>query len=306
MPGVGGPGARFGPEAGPEGGLPADIVPRRLALARRFFVMSALYDLTLLLDTAAAPERREEILSDVESRLRSEGEIVGRHDWGVRTLAYEIEHKTDADYHLFQFHGPATPARGAGPEPEDRRRRRAVPHHQAAPGHAPAAEAAWRGAPRARRRAACRGAACRPRARRRRRGRRGARPRGARPRGARRCRRACRPRSPPLPEPAAAEPAPSSPLPAPAPRARLRGAGRRRARRLDPRPRAGTPDVAGRATCARSAPPSRNLRELRAPLRAIRREAALDSLPTDFNDENRSFAAERSPSWPRPTSTGWC
>jgi small subunit ribosomal protein S6 len=69
--------------------------------------MSALYDLTLLLDTTATPERREEILSEVENRIRAEGEIVGRHDWGVRNLAYEIRHKPDADYHLIQFHGPA-------------------------------------------------------------------------------------------------------------------------------------------------------------------------------------------------------
>jgi small subunit ribosomal protein S6 len=69
--------------------------------------MSALYDLTLLLDTTATPERREQILSEVETRIRAEGEIVGRHDWGVRSLAYEIRHKPDAEYHLIQFHGPA-------------------------------------------------------------------------------------------------------------------------------------------------------------------------------------------------------
>ena len=30
------------------------------------------------------------------------------HDWGTRALAYEIRHRTDAEYHLLQFHGPAT------------------------------------------------------------------------------------------------------------------------------------------------------------------------------------------------------
>jgi small subunit ribosomal protein S6 len=69
--------------------------------------MSALYDLTLLLDTTATPERRDQILSEVETRIGAEGEIVGRHDWGVRSMAYEIRHKSDADYHLIQFHGPA-------------------------------------------------------------------------------------------------------------------------------------------------------------------------------------------------------
>jgi hypothetical protein len=33
---------------------------------------------------------------------------VGKHDWGARALAYEIRHKGDAEYHLFQFN--ATPA----------------------------------------------------------------------------------------------------------------------------------------------------------------------------------------------------
>jgi small subunit ribosomal protein S6 len=36
------------------------------------------------------------------------GEIVSKHDWGVRPTAYEIRHKADAEYHLLQFHGPAS------------------------------------------------------------------------------------------------------------------------------------------------------------------------------------------------------
>ena len=63
-----------------------------------------LYDLTLLLDTAAAEEQRAKILADVEAMIASSGEVVGRHDWGTRALAYEIRHKTDAEYHLIQFH----------------------------------------------------------------------------------------------------------------------------------------------------------------------------------------------------------
>ena len=67
-----------------------------------------LYDLMLLLDTSAPDEQRAKILSDVQSAVSSGGEIVGDHDWGTRALAYEIRHKTDAEYHLLQFHGPAT------------------------------------------------------------------------------------------------------------------------------------------------------------------------------------------------------
>lgn len=65
------------------------------------------YDLMLLLRADAAEEQRAELLADVESRIeRGGGSLVGRYDWGVRQLAYEIRHRPDADYHLLQFRGP--------------------------------------------------------------------------------------------------------------------------------------------------------------------------------------------------------
>lgn len=64
-----------------------------------------LYDLVLLLDSAAEDSRRAEILSHVEDAVGKGGEIVNRQDWGARSLAFEIRHKSDADYHLLQFHG---------------------------------------------------------------------------------------------------------------------------------------------------------------------------------------------------------
>jgi small subunit ribosomal protein S6 len=66
------------------------------------------YDLTLLLDAELPSERREQIVSDIVGAIETGGELVGRHDWGVRALAYEIRHKKEADYHLIQFNGPAT------------------------------------------------------------------------------------------------------------------------------------------------------------------------------------------------------
>jgi small subunit ribosomal protein S6 len=66
-----------------------------------------LYDLVLLLDSDAPGERRREILGNVESMVSSQGEIQRNDDWGVRTLAYEIDHRTEAEYHLLQFTGPA-------------------------------------------------------------------------------------------------------------------------------------------------------------------------------------------------------
>jgi small subunit ribosomal protein S6 len=65
------------------------------------------YDLMLLLDTAAPDEQRDKVLANAEQLITSNGgEITSKHDWGVRALAFEIGHKTDADYHLLQFQGP--------------------------------------------------------------------------------------------------------------------------------------------------------------------------------------------------------
>jgi small subunit ribosomal protein S6 len=70
--------------------------------------MALVYDLMLLLDTAASDAQRAKILADTEAAITAEGTLVGKHDWGARALAYEIRHKGEAEYHLFQFN--ATPA----------------------------------------------------------------------------------------------------------------------------------------------------------------------------------------------------
>ncbi|HEV7460135.1 MAG TPA: 30S ribosomal protein S6 [Solirubrobacteraceae bacterium] len=69
--------------------------------------MALVYDLMLLLDTAAPDAQRAKILADAEAAITAEGTLVGKHDWGARALAYEIRHKGEAEYHLFQFN--ATP-----------------------------------------------------------------------------------------------------------------------------------------------------------------------------------------------------
>jgi small subunit ribosomal protein S6 len=63
------------------------------------------YDIVLLLDTAAEDSVRAKIVEDVEKMITAGGEVIGKHAWGTRHLAFEIDHKTEAEYHLFQFHG---------------------------------------------------------------------------------------------------------------------------------------------------------------------------------------------------------
>ena len=68
-----------------------------------------LYDLVLLLSTAAPAEQRTQILTDVESKITTaDGSIERKDDWGQRPLAYQIRHQPEADYHLLQFKAPPT------------------------------------------------------------------------------------------------------------------------------------------------------------------------------------------------------
>ena len=112
------------------------FAPALLASSAAMATEAPLYDLTLLLDTEMESERRDQILANVEHAIEGTGEIVGRHEWGVRPTAYEVRKHTDADYHLIQFRGPRDAARAAGPQPEDHGRHPAPPDHQAPPGHA--------------------------------------------------------------------------------------------------------------------------------------------------------------------------
>ena len=63
------------------------------------------YDLILMLDTSVDAERRTKILADSRAMVAKAGEVTNEQDWGARTLAFEIDKKTDAEYHLLQFHG---------------------------------------------------------------------------------------------------------------------------------------------------------------------------------------------------------
>jgi small subunit ribosomal protein S6 len=65
--------------------------------------MTALYDLMLLLDPNAPDGRHDQILGEVKSMIEKDGTLVGQHDWGMRRIAFEIDHRKEAAYHLFQF-----------------------------------------------------------------------------------------------------------------------------------------------------------------------------------------------------------
>ena len=74
-------------------------------MARRMATEQPTYDLILLLDPDAEEERRSNILASLEQIIERQGQIVSRHDWGLRPTAYQVHKRDDADYHLLQFQG---------------------------------------------------------------------------------------------------------------------------------------------------------------------------------------------------------
>lgn len=63
------------------------------------------YDLMILLDANAESETKTKILADAEAHIAKGGEVVSKHDYGLRETTFEINKKKDAEYHLIQFHG---------------------------------------------------------------------------------------------------------------------------------------------------------------------------------------------------------
>jgi small subunit ribosomal protein S6 len=62
------------------------------------------YDLVLLLDPQAEESVRAKIVADASAAIGAKGELVHHDEWGERALAYPIDHKATAEYHLLQFH----------------------------------------------------------------------------------------------------------------------------------------------------------------------------------------------------------
>jgi len=67
--------------------------------------MAGLYDLMLLIDPNAPEDRRSAAVAEAESMIDSGGTLVSSHDWGQRRMAYEIDHRPEAEYRLYQFEG---------------------------------------------------------------------------------------------------------------------------------------------------------------------------------------------------------
>lgn len=62
------------------------------------------YEVLLMLDPELPEERQQEIISRAQEIVTKGGGVWLSHEpWGSRKLAYEINHKSEAFYHLFTF-----------------------------------------------------------------------------------------------------------------------------------------------------------------------------------------------------------
>jgi small subunit ribosomal protein S6 len=66
------------------------------------------YDLVLIIDPRVDDDVRAKIVADTLATIESQGELLRHDDWGERALTYPIDRKPNGEYHLLQFHAPAS------------------------------------------------------------------------------------------------------------------------------------------------------------------------------------------------------
>ena len=64
----------------------------------------AAYDLTVLIDSELPEETQAQLIDGIKKQIESgSGVLKGHADWGFRKLTFEIGHRTEASYQLFQL-----------------------------------------------------------------------------------------------------------------------------------------------------------------------------------------------------------
>ena len=65
------------------------------------------YETVFILNPVLSDVQVKETVSKFEDFLTSKGaNMVSKEDWGLKKLAYEIQHKKSGFYHLFEFTAP--------------------------------------------------------------------------------------------------------------------------------------------------------------------------------------------------------
>ena len=65
------------------------------------------YETVFILNPVLSETQVKETVIKLEEFITSRGgEMVSKEDWGLKKLAYEIQHKKSGFYHLFEFKAP--------------------------------------------------------------------------------------------------------------------------------------------------------------------------------------------------------
>ena len=66
------------------------------------------YETVFILNPVLSDEQIKETVKKYEDILVSNGaKMISKEDWGLKKLAYAIQHKKSGFYHLFEFNAPA-------------------------------------------------------------------------------------------------------------------------------------------------------------------------------------------------------
>jgi small subunit ribosomal protein S6 len=65
------------------------------------------YELVLMLDPKLDAGARDALAQDARGQIEAKGSLKHENSWGLRKMAYEINHRTEADYRWMRFEAPS-------------------------------------------------------------------------------------------------------------------------------------------------------------------------------------------------------
>jgi small subunit ribosomal protein S6 len=65
------------------------------------------YELVLMLDPQLDAPARDALAQDARGQIEGSGNLKHENSWGLRKMAYEINHRTEADYRWMRFEAPS-------------------------------------------------------------------------------------------------------------------------------------------------------------------------------------------------------
>ncbi|HKO37810.1 MAG TPA: 30S ribosomal protein S6 [Solirubrobacterales bacterium] len=65
------------------------------------------YELVLMLDPQLDAPARDALAQEARGQIEASGSVKHENAWGLRKMAYEINHRTEADYRWLRFEAPS-------------------------------------------------------------------------------------------------------------------------------------------------------------------------------------------------------